>query len=527
MKNKTLFKTLFILLLLPISLLASCGGGSDDPTEPTKPTTPDKPSTEITIKDGNDLYGVITDQDGKAVSGVVVTDGYTVVTTDQQGVYQMKRNTAAKFVYYTNPEGYEPDNKGFYQTLSSATKRYDFKLSKATGDDTHFYLMLITDPQVRSDKSMVRFRQESVPAMKNFISSATLPVVGWSLGDDVHEQCPQYEKQMHELMTGMGVPFFSAIGNHDYFKVNNSDTEPRSMSDYEKYWGPTWYSFNKGDVHFIAINNVKYSSGTKYNDNGYIDEAQLNWMRKDLAHVSKSKLVIVGYHIPMTYKSANTTRDQMINLLATYPNRLLMAGHTHYMRHSVTNNPIKIEERIHAAVCGAFWWSTINRDGAPNGFSTYEIKGNKIVNNHWVNTNENMPDNIRLTQGDFSDGDYSYGLSSDYVVANVWNWDPQWKVTISEDGGTPVEMEQSLKHSPKITNDAWSDGYLITERKRKASDFQAYNQHLFLYKLKNPNASVVVTATDRYGNKYTQSTFTTDFSECKVDGTTFSPAKKR
>lgn len=180
MKNKTLFKTLFILLLLPISLLASCGGGSDDPTEPTKPTTPDKPSTEITIKDGNDLYGVITDQDGKAVSGVVVTDGYTVVTTDQQGVYQMKRNTAAKFVYYTNPEGYEPDNKGFYQTLSSATKRYDFKLSKATGDDTHFYLMLITDPQVRSDKSMVRFRQESVPAMKSFISSVSLPVVGWS-----------------------------------------------------------------------------------------------------------------------------------------------------------------------------------------------------------------------------------------------------------------------------------------------------------------------------------------------------------
>ena len=527
MKNNIFLLKLSWLLLLPIALLTACGGGGDDGPDTPKPTTPDKPSTEITIKDGNDLYGIITDQDGKAVSGVVVTDGYSVVTTDAQGLYQMKRNTAAKFVYYTNPEGYEPDNSGFYKELSSSNKRYDFKLGKATGDDTHFYLMLITDPQVRSDKSMVRFRQESVPAMKKFISSDSLPVVGWSLGDEVHEQCPQYEKQMHELMTGMGIPFFSAIGNHDYFKVNNSDTDPRSMSDYEKYWGPTWFSFNKGDVHFIAINNVKYSSGTEYDGNGYIDEAQLNWLKKDLAQVSKSKLIIVGYHIPMTYRSSNTTRDEMLNLLSSYPYRMLMAGHTHYMRHNVTSTPIKIEERIHAAVCGAFWWTTINRDGTPNGFSTYEIKGNKIVNNHWVNVNENMPDNIRLSHGDFSYGNYSYGLSSDYVVANVWNWDPQWKVTISEDGGTPVAMEQSLLHSPKISSDAWSDGYLIGVRKRSADSFSAYNQHLFLYKLKNPNAKVVVTATDRYGNKYTQSEFTTDYSECKVDGTNFSPAKRR
>lgn len=527
MKNNIFLKTLLGLLMLPIVLFASCGGGSDDDPVPQKPTTPDKPSTEISVKEGNDLYGIITDQDGKTVSGVVVTDGYSVATTDAQGLYQMKRNTAAKFVYYTNPEGYEPDNKGFYQTLSSSVKRYDFKLGKAMGDDTHFCLLLITDPQVRSDKSMIRFRQEDVPAMKSCISSASLPVVGWSLGDDVHEQCPQYEKQMHEIMTGMGIPFFSAIGNHDYFKVNNSDTEPRSKAEYEKYWGPTWYSFNKGDVHFIALNNVKYSSGVKYDDKGYIDEAQLNWMREDLAHVSTSKLVIVGYHIPMTYKSDNPTRDRMLKLLENYPNRLLMAGHTHYMRHTVASDPIKIEERIHAAGCGAFWWSTINRDGAPNGFSTYEIKGNQIVSNHWVNAIKDMPDNIRLTRGDFSYGDLSYGLTSDYVVANVWNWDPWWKVTISEDGGTPVAMEQSLLHSPKISSDAWADGYLVGERKRNVTSFSAYNQHLFLYKLKNPEAKVVVTATDRYGNKYTQSEFTTDYSECKVDGTNFSPAKRR
>ena len=55
MKNNIFLKTLLGLLMLPIVLFASCGGGSDDDPVPQKPTTPDKPSTEISVKEGNDL----------------------------------------------------------------------------------------------------------------------------------------------------------------------------------------------------------------------------------------------------------------------------------------------------------------------------------------------------------------------------------------------------------------------------------------------------------------------------------------
>lgn len=486
----------------------------------------DKGRNAISIKPGNNLYGVVKDAKGKAVSGVCVTDGYQVVTTDAHGIYQMKRSSTAKYVYYTNPSGFQPDNNGFYQTLT-AKKRYDFTLGSATGNDKHFNLLLLTDPQIRSDKSNARFHNETVPAMKQFIKGSSLPVVGLTLGDNVHEQHPELEGSMHEQLTGMGIPFFSAIGNHDYFKVNGSDSIPRSPAEYEKYWGPRWFSFNKGDAHFIILDDMKYYSGKAYEINGVISETQLHWMKEDLSHVDRSKLIIVGYHMPLTYKDKSYGRDEMFKLLAPYPNRILMAGHMHYMRHRAIDTPIAIEERIHAAGCGAFWWTTINRDGAPNGFSTYEINGNKIVNNKWVNSNPNMPEQIRLTYGDATfggaHGEYSYGLPKGYIVANVWNWDPQWTVTISEDGGAPVKMEQGLQHDPAIKHDAWTDGYMMGVRGRKSGNFQAFTNHLFLYKLKNPKAKIVVTATDRYGNSYTQSKITTDFSECKVNGTDFKP----
>ena len=84
-------------------------------------------------------------------------------------------------------------------------------------------------------------------------------------------------------------------------------------------------------------------------------------------------------------------------------------------------------------------------------------------------------------------------------------------------------MTQGTKSKPKVCHDAWAPGYLIGVRHRAPAHFRAYCQHLFVYKLKNPNARVTVTATDRYGNSYTQSAFTTDFTDLKVDGADFKP----
>ena len=59
------------------------------------------------LADDTNLFGQITDQNGNPVSGVAVSDGRTVVTTDANGVYQMSRSKLSRYVFYTTPAGYE------------------------------------------------------------------------------------------------------------------------------------------------------------------------------------------------------------------------------------------------------------------------------------------------------------------------------------------------------------------------------------------------------------------------------------
>ena len=55
------------------------------------------------IEEGNDLYGLIVDTEGAPVEGVVVSDGFTCVASDANGIYQMARNKDAFHVYYRIP----------------------------------------------------------------------------------------------------------------------------------------------------------------------------------------------------------------------------------------------------------------------------------------------------------------------------------------------------------------------------------------------------------------------------------------
>ena len=56
-----------------------------------------------------------------------------------------------------------------------------------------------------------------------------------------------------------------------------------------------------------------------------------------------------------------------------------MSGHTHYAENNTYDSHY---EHVHGAACGAWWHSTINTDGTPNGYAIYKVKGATIDN--WV-----------------------------------------------------------------------------------------------------------------------------------------------
>ena len=74
-----------------------------------------------------------------------------------------------------------------------------------------------------------------------------------------------------------------------------------------------------------------------------------------------------------------------------------------------------------AAVCGTWWRADINVDGTPRGYGVYEVDGNQVK---WLYKSAGYPKEHQLHV-------YQAGSSDEYpsdIIANVWNWDEQWKV---------------------------------------------------------------------------------------------------
>lgn len=55
-----------------------------------------------------------------------------------------------------------------------------------------------------------------------------------------------------------------------------------SYKTFEEYFGPIYYSFNRGKAHYIVLNNCFYIN-RHYRYIGYIDERTLQWIEADLS----------------------------------------------------------------------------------------------------------------------------------------------------------------------------------------------------------------------------------------------------
>ena len=485
--------------------LASCS----EKEVPVAPNGYDRDEVTITHQFGKNLAGRVT-VDGVPRAGVVVSDGINVELTDERGEYQMY--TTRQHVFVSVPEDCEiPVLDGlprFYKVLDfsvDAKIQRDFNLLSAP-KKTEWTLMAVADPQIGNDQDISDFSEYILSDFSEFTQPISENTYGISLGDIVWNK-PELFSTYKTLMGRTPVPSFSVIGNHDHNESVKNDTE--SDADLRNVLGPTYYSVNIGDYHMVVLDDVLYSGETGRNDYANtITQEQLDWLEKDLSHVSKDKGLIVALHIPTARwnRPNNLTNTQALyDLIKDFDNIQIISGHAH--NQSTVEIAPNMTEYNFAAAMGAYWYPLCS-DGTPRGYGVLKFNGNKLVDVKYKSAG--FPDDYQMKLYAPKDAvlcqpSGNVGDPFDQILVNVFAWHPKWTVEIQEDGGSWKTLSNVQAQDPDVRKSLVYDEddkkWYIPSNHNGAQI--ATTNHMFLYRPAPDWRSVTVRATDPFGNVYT------------------------
>jgi hypothetical protein len=445
---------------------------------------------------------------GKGIKGVPVTDGYTVVQTNDSGTYELLSNQTREFVYITLPSGYTiPTHANgtarFYHRISGAKKgelTAHFELMANPADDSRHVLLVLADPQIQNRPEADLLLQQTAPDVSALVKSySDRPVFGIGCGDLVFDHLELFA-DYQKAVSLMGVPFFQVIGNHD-MDTRDVRSDEQSGNTFKSLFGPTYYSFNRGEVHYVVLDDVFFLGKSKQYI-GYLTEEQLNWLEQDLALVEKGKTVIVSLHIPVFTGAARrkneaesmggvvVNRQELYRILQPYKAHI-MSGHTHF-NEKVTEGGVL--EHVHGTVCGAWWSGPICYDGTPNGYGVYEVNGS-TVNWYYKGTGKDRNHQLRSYLPGANPG------KPNELAVNIWNADPEWKITWSEDGIRKGQMRQETGLDPLSV-----ELHTGTEKPERRPWVEPQpTDHLYVASLSPGVRKVTVEATDRFGKTYSES----------------------
>lgn len=121
-----------------------------------------------------------------------------------------------------------------------------------------------------------------------------------------------------------------------HFMPGEHDASLDRGETYKDFFGETHYTFDHKGVHFIAIDNVSDPTGS-------IGDAQLEWLKRDLARQKPDSNIVILTHRPLfdLYPQWDwATRDgaKAIDLLMPFQNVTVFYGHIHQENHHMTGH---------------------------------------------------------------------------------------------------------------------------------------------------------------------------------------------
>lgn len=501
------------------------------------------------LQEGTTVFGTVSTDQGP-VANVVISDGVDFAVTNAEGRYELKSKKAYKYVFMSVPSGYEPKTAGilpinYFPLTAAATtpENVDFKLTKV--DQSSYRVLFFGDMHLanRNDdlKQFAKFASDvNTNGKKGRTYAITLGDMTWDIyWYDNNFQFAQYLDLMNSSFKNLMV--YHTIGNHDndYKAKNNFDAK----NDFILSIAPNYYSFNIGDVHYVVLDNIDCSTYDGTTSRDYKQKVfipQLQWLAKDLSYVDKSTPVILTMHAPLFYANGATTfKNELENVAELLPilkdyKVHYVTGHTHKSynvtsAHSVLKDYPDFMEHNQTAVCGDWWWSgkltpgaLTAHDGSPAGYSIWDITGKDFK---WIYKGTGLDENIQFRTYDLNNVKFTQddipGISGDAVASwqrycdaykgapdnkvliNLWNYDPEWTVTVTTETGQTLEAKPVMAYDPLHIEAMSKKRFQST--KTSAPNFITQNWcHFFEVTAPDADTDLTITVKDRFGRTFTE-----------------------
>ncbi|MCG8607318.1 calcineurin-like phosphoesterase C-terminal domain-containing protein, partial [bacterium] len=301
---------------------------------------------------------------------------------------------------------------------------------------------------------------------------------------------------------------------------------------FKRLYGPTDFSFNYGNVHFVILDNVQYLGWDREENvsgeyRGYLSEKQLQWLRNDLSFVPEDRLIVLAMHIPIASEvhpeAKIDNREKLFDILKFREHLLAICGHLHNIEHLSFTEQIGWQGLAPfpgislGAACGAWWGGpkdgraipeSFCLDGTPNGYFVFSFDGNRY-NYHYYPANQPADHQMRIISPRGSiEAD---SLGSERIVVNVFNGGPDTTVMYSFADNRFRPMTRTLMRDPAMV-ELWQ---------RNKNTFASWiedvpmSSHIWTAALSTdltPGLQTLkVRAVDRLGNIYTgEQTFVID-----------------
>ena len=257
------------------------------------------PGVHGIVFDDRNANGV-RDPGERGLADVVVSDQDEVVRTDADGGYVLDVAGGYGLVSVSVPAGRRAVGR-WWKPAGDGSAPVDFALTRARAADT-FTFVHASDPHLAPNvvDRLARVG-EIAKAHKAAFVIISGDLVHDAMGATEADAIAQFQLYL-KTIAGFPVPVWSALGNHDLFGLDR-DVSGASPDDplygkgmYRRFLGPDFYSFDYGELHFVALDTVGIAGRSYY---GHVGAGQLAWLQRDLAAMPAGAPVVTFGHIPL------------------------------------------------------------------------------------------------------------------------------------------------------------------------------------------------------------------------------------